>query len=303
MKSSSSTISGLDIQKEYISVAQYSAIENSVPLVAIQPLNSIQSDSDIFESAGLGLKELKGKFKFTNRDLVCSLPSEYAILKRITVDADEPDLEECIEWELSQQVIGSIDEYSFDFQPLSSTDPDSKEYLVAAYRNENVHRISSIIKNLKLNVVVVDLDLFALINVFEINYREKASAPTVILHGESEKSKLILTQNGMPVDFENFEYAYGIDVNGYTDTVLDRYERFLAFNKNTVREGPVEVYLTGSIFSNQDYAEALVSKLGTAEMLDPFRKIICRIGASEEQLKTYASQLSVAVGLALRGKD
>jgi Tfp pilus assembly PilM family ATPase len=293
----SGKISGLDIQKEYISIAQYSPEENCVDLVAIQPL-PIEKSVDFLQSASDGLKELKGKFKFSKPDVVCSLPSENAIIKHLTVDSNESEPAESIEWELSQQVIGSIEEYSFDFQPVSS---NSEEYLAVAYRTKSIDALSSVIKNLKLNPLIIDLDVFALINVFEANYREKISQPAVLIHAEPEKSRLVLTMNGMFIDYETIEYPYGIEADSYAGFIYEEYMKLLALNNGKFPASSEGLYFTGSLFTQPEYSEAVIRRFGMGEELYPFRKIDSRIGVEEAQLKTYASQLAIAVGLALRG--
>jgi len=293
----SGKISGLDIQKEYISIAQYSPEENSVDLVAIQPI-STEKSTDFLKNASDGLKELKGKFKFTKPDVVCSLPSENAIIKHFTIDSKASEPSEDIEWELSQQVIGSIEEYSFDFQPVSL---NSEEYLAVAYRTKNVDAFSSMIKNLKLNPLIIDLDIFALINVFEANYREAISQPAVLIHAESEKSRLVLTVDGRFIDYETSEYAYGTEPDSYAGLIYEEYRRLLGFNSGKIQAGSEGIYFTGSLFTQPEYGDAVVRRFGKGEELYPFRKVDSRIGVNEAQLKTYASQLAIAVGLALRG--
>ena len=293
----SGKISGLDIQKEYISVAQYSPEENCVDLVAIQPL-STEKSVDFLQGASDGLKELKGKFKFSKPDVICSLQSENAIIKRLKIDSNESEPAESIEWELSQQVIGSIEEYSFDFQSVSS---NSDEYLAVAYRTQSIDALSSMIKSLRLNPLIIDLDVFALVNVFEANYREKISQPAVLIHAEPEKSRLVLTTNGMFIDSETFDYTYGTEADSYAGVIYEEYMKLMAFNSGKFQAGSEGLYFTGSLFTQPEYCEAVIRRFGKGEELYPFRKIDSRIGVDEAQLKTYASQLAIAVGLALRG--
>jgi Tfp pilus assembly PilM family ATPase len=301
MKNSSKTISGLDIQREYVSVAQYSHDENAVLLVAIQPV-SIIAGRDLGEQISDDLKELRGKFKFTNPDIVCSIPSEYAVVKHIKIDNEDETPQDALEWELSQQVIGSIDEYVFDFQETGVVTDTQKSFLAVAYRKDTVHSISSTIKKIRLNPIVVDLDIFALINVFEANYPEKIEFPAVIIHSENDKTKQILTRNGEFIDYECFEHETGsLDPLSFAEKNRSELDKLLSLNYSVLENNPVGIFFTGSMYSQQQYCDVIIDKLGNGELLDPFRKIGCRVGVGEEQLKTYKSQLAVAVGLAYRG--
>jgi Tfp pilus assembly PilM family ATPase len=304
MGARSNNISGLDFQKDYISIAQFIPDEQSVTLVAIQPIEN-GADGELWDKVARELKGLKGKFKFTSPDVVCSLPSEYAIVKRMAIDSDEQEPSDVIEWELSQQIIGSMDDYIFDFQEAGQSKEDGLvEYLVVAYRNQVVQKITSIARNCKLNPLVVDLDICALINVFEANYRERLSAPAIIVHAENGLSKLILAQNSNLLDFATFAYdAALIEGDLYADRLQGEIGRFLSVNGTFVSGDPIGVYLSGSFFSQSAFLETVVNTVPNSELLYPFRKLDCRIGVDEEQLKKYAAQLSVAVGLALRGND
>ncbi len=302
MKNSSRPISGLDIQREYISVAQYSQEDNAVELVAIHPVSLING-SDLGEQLGDELKELKSKFKFTSPDIVCSIPSEHAIVKYLTVDTTDINPLDSLEWELSQQIIGSIKDYVFDFQEYDTRPDDTRHYLAVAYRKDTVQSISSALKRVRLNPLIVDLDVFALINVLEVNYPERIELPSVIIHSENNKTKLILTKKGVYIDYECIEYENGLpDPDNLADLSKSEIDKLLSLN-NQVIDNNISIFCTGSLFGQSSYNDAIVNGLGSVELLNPFRKIECRVGVNEDKLKTYISQLAVAVGLAYRGNN
>ena len=303
MKTPSRFISGLDIQKNYLSVAQYSPVENAVLLLAIQPLMSDENRIVPWERASDDLKELKSRFKFYSADIICSVPSEYAIVKYIGVEKQETDIEDFIEWELSQQLIGPLEDYFYDYQESSFRGADGlREYLAVAYRNEIVTGYSSMLKAVKLNPLVVDLDVFALINVFEANYSEFIGKPTVLVHGEGEKTKLVFTHDGHYLDSDYFEYGYGtFDPQMYAERIYSEISRFCALNGCS--EKSVATFLTGSLFSQMEYVDSMKGLIVGSEILHPFRKVGCRVGVDDEKLMSYLPQLSIAVGLALRGND
>jgi Tfp pilus assembly PilM family ATPase len=301
MKNTSKTISGLDIQREYMSVAQYSRDENAVLLVAIQPV-SIIPGGDLGEQIADDLKELRNKFKFTSPDIVCALPSEYASVKHLQIDNDDTNPEESLKWELGQQLVSNIDDYLFDFQENMQKTPNLKDYLAVAYRQDTIAGISNVLRKVKLNPVVIDLDIFALVNVFEANYKEKLEFPSVIIHSESDKTKLILCRNGEFIDFECFIHDANIsDPYSFAERTRVELDKLLSINYSVLEDNPVGIYLTGSMYAHDQHSEVLISKLGNGEILDPFKNIGCRIGVDQNQLQAVKSQLAVAVGLAYRG--
>lgn len=304
MKASRKYLSGLDIQSDYMSIAQYSPQENAVLSVAIQPFTA-DNGGDSWECAGQELKKLKNKFKFYSPEVACSLPTEYAIIKHIQLESEETEVNELIEWELAQQIIGSIDEYSFDFQEcVAEGNGAYKNYLTVAFRHSLVERFSTLLKANKLHPQVIDLDAFAIINTFEANYRERIYTPAVIVHGESEKTKMILTRNGNYIDMECFNYTYeSLNADSYSLQLQSEINRFLALNHRIDVQPRVSLYFTGSLFTQMEFRDAVCAKMGSGELLYPFRKVGCRIAIDSDQLMTYAPQLSVAVGLALRGNE
>ncbi len=302
MKNTTKTISGLDIQSEYMSVAQYSPEENAVLLVAIQPA-SINPGTDLGEQITDDLKELRSKFKFTSADIVCALPSEYAAVKHLQIDIDDTTPEETLKWELGQNLVSNIDEYVFDFQENRQKAPKLKDFLAVAYRQETVAGISNALRKVKLNPVVIDLDIFGLVNVFEANYQDKLEFPSVIIHSESDKTKIILCKNGEFVDFECFIHDTNIsDPYSFSERARIELDKLLSINYSILEGNPVGIYLTGSMYAHEQHSEVLISKLGNGELLDPFRNVGCRIGVDENQLQAVKTQLAVAVGLAYRGK-
>lgn len=302
MKIRTRSIGGLDIQKEYISIAQYKPDEHAVALVAIQPIQ-IGDSADMWSVIQQQMKELRSKFKFASSDVVCSLPSDSAVVKRIQLDEDENDVEGTLTWELSQNIIGSIDEYSFDFQETGlSPESRSKDYLAVAYRNQVVNQLTSVTKGVKLNPVVIDLDIFALINVFEANYKELLSTPTLIIHGENDCTKVVLTQQGNFLDYTSFNnIGAGMDPAAFAERLQEEIAVFLT-GKNMLGQ-EMQYYAAGALFADPLFVNATAQQLGHLEILFPFRKVGCHIGVEEERLRSYASQLAVAVGLALRGND
>ncbi|NLD98819.1 MAG: pilus assembly protein PilM [Fibrobacter sp.] len=303
MKTAPRFISGIDIQSDYISIAQYSPDENAVLSVAIQPVTG--TAKGLWENAGHEFKRLKQAFKFHSPDVVCSVPMEYAILKHIEAETAVADPEELIEWELSQQIIGSIEEYSYDYQECSLKNSENcKDFLAVAYRNETIRNLTAMLKGYKLNPGIVDLDVFALINVFEINYPEYKSVPSIIIHGEADKTKIIFTLEGMYLDGGCIEHSKSIETPmQYSGIVNTEINRILSFNNAFTGQPGIGLFFTGSLLSQQDFADAVAAIYGCGQLLSPFRKIECRVGGQGDKMREHASKLAVAVGLALRGNE
>ncbi|MFP4162909.1 MAG: type IV pilus biogenesis protein PilM [Chitinispirillaceae bacterium] len=304
MKMSAST-NGLDIQKNYISIAQYAPLDSSVLQVAIQPLSVDEFEGGFWESVAEELKNIKKIFRFGTSDVVCSLLSEQAVIKTLQVESDELEPQDVLNWELGQHLVGSADEYAFDFQEIASGFGDEyRRYLAAAVRMEAVAKLRKTVKSVKLNPLVIDLDLFALVNAFEANYPERLSETAVLVHGEDDCTRLVLTTNGTFIDYSVFDFnADEQDETFFCEKLRQESDRLVSVNADVLEDGNVTTFFAGSLFSNQQFSSSIVDSISQSELLNPFRKITCSIGVDDEQLKTYSSQLAVSVGLALRGDE
>jgi Tfp pilus assembly PilM family ATPase len=296
------TITGIAIGPRAICCAQCYPESNLIGNISIQPFSA--TSNDFWASVTSAVKELVNnpEVKLNGEQVVSALPGEFAILKKVSVDADETDLEETIDWEFSQHIIGSREEYVYDYQPLAvAAGADLRRYLVVGYRQASVSRLNKILTAQKLNPIVVDLDVFALINVFELNYKERLADPALIVFTEEDKTKLILTQNGEFVDIEVVSHeAEGLEPDAYLEQISKGIEAVHLGNQGS---DAAAVFLTGSTFSDDVFTSAILAKIPGSEVLYPFRSISCSAGMKEDDLRHYSPQLAIAVGLAMRGND
>lgn len=302
MKKNTKFINSIDIQKEYLSIVQYSPQDNAVVLMAIQPMAAGGVDT-IWSRTSSALLELKTKYKFSSSEVICSVPAELAFIKRLTIDETIAKSPELLEWELSQHLLGSMEEYAIDFQNDGIFQSQTcDEYLAVAYRKENLDHLLSALKVLKLKPLVIDLDMFAVVNVFEANYKDRVSEPAMLVHSEGGRTKILLTQDGYFIDTHIFESENEqTDPGMFAERFVGELNSFLQYNSSRLTQS-VSLYFTGSLFADQDFFNAVILKTGYGELLNPFREIGCRVGTESDQM-TYAPQLAVAVGLALRGYE
>ena len=294
MKSRSDTVNGLDIGSAYICWARGMQRDRLIANVGIQPLST--AHPDWLSNVKDGLAELVAAVKPGREDAVVSLPAEFALLKKIRMDAAEPDHDAVIEWELSQQVAGSIDEYSWD-KESTGEEGSYSNYLVAGYRTKMVERLQSICKSSKVSIAAVDIDLFALVNVFEMNYAERLDEPAALVLIDLQRTKIALVRKGTLVDTEFFEHSPDMSaVNTYAAALSRAVGRLTEFN--ALAAAP-PVFLAGCGLMQEGLAVSLIDALPGSDVLYPFRTVTCNVAMTDEELRTYSPQLAVAVGLAL----
>jgi Tfp pilus assembly PilM family ATPase len=303
MKSTTASVCGLDLQRDYFSIVQYSKEEGAVTLLSIVSPFTEETDGDGWKTWKNELKKNRGRLLSYSPSVACSMPSEYAVIKRIAVDADEQNIDETIRWELGQQIVGSLDEYVFDYEEIpGAPEAATRKYLVVAYRRELVNKMAGIVRGVKMDPRVVDLDIFGLMNAFEANYKDKKDRPSLLIHSELETTKFVLTQNGGFRDYHCFEHKTGaIDAAGFAVVLSAEIDRFLAGTGKV--DGSIGIYVSGSYFQQSASRNAFFEKVPGAEALNPFREIKCQMAIEEERFLEYSMQLAVAVGLALRGSE
>jgi Tfp pilus assembly PilM family ATPase len=164
--------------------------------------------------------------------------------------------------------------------------------------------MTKLLKSKKLNPIIIDLDIFALINVYEMNYDDKLTIPALIIFSDVLKTKLILTVNGNFVDIEIFDHTEEMQsIEQFISVLNVTIKKVLANNTGFGDRGSIQCYLTGSYFSKPETVDAALGKLKNCEVLFPFRKITCSAGMDDEKLREFSPQLAVSVGLALRDID
>jgi Tfp pilus assembly PilM family ATPase len=302
MQTDRTSFCGLDLQKDYFSIVQYSTDERAVDNLSIQPFAD-RKGIDQWKTWRNEIKQSRGRLRFFSPAVICGMPSQYAVVKLVPIDSDEQRVDEAVAWELGQQIGGPLEEYSFDFQEAEAGRRDEERTVLAvAYRRELVRRMADIVRGIRMRPQVVDLDIFGLVNVFSANYRERMADTSLIVHSEPAMTKFVLTRNGGFGNYHCFEHDNAsVDPAGFASMLSAGIDRFLGASKENGRRPGI--YITGSYFQQDICGEAFREKVPGAELLDPFRNIDCQVKIEEQQLQKYSTQLAVAIGLALRGAE
>jgi len=296
-------VSGIEISREHISIAQYSPSERTVvnASLVLRPFDDEETSADNILSLKTKLKKLLSDMNAGGQDAYISLPSNLAIVKKLTIDKSDDNVRQAIEWELSQQIIGSMDEYVFDYEALAGSSDGLAQYIAVAYKNKTLQEYVALVKSARQRPCVVDIDSFALVNVFEANYPEATSSPAVIVHGSDDSTNVILTQNRTFIDCESVDHrAYKSSGASYAAFIRD----LIAQNFVSLGDAAVscQVFVTGALFSHLDFTETVLSGLGQAQVLDPFAKISSSFKIPEKDMQKCIPHLAVCVGLALRAE-
>jgi len=339
-------IIGIDVGADSVKLIQLKEVKGNYQLLnmGIAPLppeaivdNAIMDSGAVVDALGSLVESLKIK----TRNVASSVSGHSVIIRKIIMSImTEEELESSIQWEAEQYIPFELSEVNIDFQILGpdAKDPSQMHVLLVAAKKEFVNDYVNVFKEAKLTPLVLDIDSFALQNVYEVNYETgdneivalidmgKRSLNVNILKGkESIFTRDIQTggqifneeiQKRLGLNSEDAERAKcgesisGVDPSNLhsvlvdvSETLSQEVQRSLDFFTATSADEKVhKMYITGGISKIPQIKEALIDRFDiSVEMLDPFRQIIVdEKNFDPEYVRSVGPLFSVAIGLAMR---
>jgi len=298
-------------------------------------------DNAIMDSTSVvdAVSELISESKLKVKNVATSISGHSVIIRKISLPTmPEDELEKSIQYEAEQYIPFEINEVFLDFQIIGPDpdDPSQMKVLLVAAKKDFVNDYLAVFREAGLNPVVVDVDGFAVQNMFEANYgladedvfalvNMGASAINIniIKGGESVFTRDIQTggntvndelQKRLGLNEEDAERAKlgllpdGVNVNTVREIVSDaaaniaqEVQRSLDFFSATSADERVQkVFLAGGVSRMAAVSESLNARLGIpVEVVDPFKGIVAST-KDADRLEGIAPTLSVALGLAMR---
>ncbi len=177
---------GLDIGTSSLKLAQLKKNAKGYELVkaGLKPLpqgsiseDEISDKQTVIES----IKQFMQEQKISTKNVATSVSGRSVIIKRIKLPSmSEEELMESIFFEAEQYIPFDISDVNLDFQIMQNAQQKSEgemDVLMVAVKKERIQDIVSIITKAGLNPSVIDIDVFALENQYEINNPREAGTP------------------------------------------------------------------------------------------------------------------------------
>jgi type IV pilus assembly protein PilM len=345
--SSKKDLIGIDVGSSSVKLVKLRESRGNYQLqnVGILPLaaetivdNTIMDSSAIVEAisnlvVGMGVK---------GKRVATSVSGHSVIIRKILLSLmTEEELEASIQWEAEQYIPFDLSEVNIDFQILGpdAKDPSQMNVMLVAAKKEYVDDFVSVFMEAGLEPVVMDIDCFAVENVFDVNYGfvedevvalvdMGASAASVnVLKGDISLFTRDIQAGGNLIREElqkrlglSSEHAENAKLGARTvddvdpenidevmtdavENLVQEIQRSLDFFAATSGDDKIaKIYLTGGVAKSQQVCETLEKNLGIpAEVIDPFRNVSVNEKEFDlEYLKAISPMLSVATGLAMR---
>ena len=141
------------------------------------------------------IRQLYKTYNVKEHNVAISIGGYSVIVKKINVqNMTEEQLQETIHFEAEQYIPFDINDVNLDFQILGENEqnPNQMSVLLVAAKKEMINDYINLTQMAGLNPCIIDVDAFALQNVFEANYDVGADNIALIDIGASKTSLNIL---------------------------------------------------------------------------------------------------------------
>ena len=278
--------------------------------------------------------------KIKTKNVATAVSGHSVIVKKLALQPmTEEDLEGAIQMEAAQHIPFDIGEVNLDYQVLESpADSPTMDVLLVAVKKDKILNYTNVVTLAGKTPTIVDIDAFALQNVYEYNYDPPGDLTVALLNLGASVMNINIVRGRVPL----FTRDVSVGGNQYTDTlqkeldlgfeeaetlktgvtlpgisdearlpvlksvseiiVLEIQRTFDFFRATATGEHIRKIYVAGGSARVYGLTELLQAELGLpVEQLDPFHRIkFDASGAMGETVSSNPPRLAVAVGLALR---
>jgi type IV pilus assembly protein PilM len=276
--------------------------------------------------------------RIETRDAVIGVSGGSVIAKRVKLPKmSQAELEESIRWEAEQHIPFDTDDVNLDFQIVDKGGQEIEVMLVAVKKGR-VESYVEVAEAAGLKVVVVDADVFALENQFEVNYPELKGEVVALVNVGAEVTNTNIIQRGNCVYARDILFggrqivgalgrrlgidpaqaepllrdpdaggSFGSEVENVSDSVTQELgteiQRTLDYFGTTGEHERIsQILLGGGCALLPGLRERLTAQWGIeVGIVDPFRNVETEVEHFPgDEIKALGPRLAVAMGLAMR---
>ncbi|MBI3398056.1 MAG: type IV pilus assembly protein PilM [Deltaproteobacteria bacterium] len=214
---------GLDIGSNSIKIIQLAPTKKGWKMIKIGmsqlPPEAIV-DGSIIDSMTVinSVKDLIGQQEIKIKNTVSALTGHSVIIKKVNLPVmTEAELAESIQWEAEQYIPFPITDVNIDFQILGA-DTEGRgqmEVMLVAVKKDVINDYINVIKEAGLVPVIVDVDSFALENMFEMNYSIAPNENIAMINIGATIASINVLRNGITI----FTRAIPLGGNQFTEEI------------------------------------------------------------------------------------
>jgi type IV pilus assembly protein PilM len=330
----SSSIKMLEIRGRSGQLRLTNAASLPTPASAIQ--NNMISDPAVVAEAIRALTESHG---MRTRRVITAVPGPAVIIKRVTLPAQNPrELENTILFEAGNFIPEDLENVNLDYQITDYLDDGKRmEVLLVAAKKDIVASYSETIRAAGLTPAIIDVDYFALENMFETNYEPAPDRAIALVNIGARYSSINILKGGrstftgdVPVGGRDvtealmrdlnvsLEEADGLKAGGASDKVpaeqaaavsaaaaaalIEEIHHALSFFWTAATDETIDaLYLSGGGARMPGLAQQLSERVqAPVEIANPFAHVSLDRPVDTPQLRHEAPEYAVSMGLATR---
>lgn len=332
---------GLDIGSGYVKlvVIDHSKAEPEITRVETSPLvPDAIVDGEIMDPVVVSetVKTITQDAGLKRANVVAAVGGHDVIIKKIEMDrADEADARLLIRWEAEQHVPFDMESVQLDFQILDPEgDSEQMSVLLVAAKRDVIENKLAMLSDAGVDASIIDVDAFALHNVFEQSYPDLLGGLVALINVGNESTNVNLMEDGVPVLVRDIPFGTrslrealqrerglsaedadaviqgrsdSIDFRSFVAERIDELalgiERAAAFVTAAAGElGIGRLFLSGGGARMPGIAEALGTRLSVrTEIANPLLRVAVRPEVMQDvNIDELAPMLMLPVGLALR---
>ncbi len=272
------------------------------------------------------------------RKAITAVPGPAVMIKRVTLPSQTPqEIENTIMFEAGNFIPEELDNVNLDYQVTDRRD-DAKqmEVLLVAAKKDIVASYAETLRSAGLQPVVVDVDYFALDNMYELNYDPVPDQVVALVNIGARYSSINILKGGrstftgdvpvggrditealtrdLGVSAEEAEHLKGgdpgkIDPEQLTmalgpavDALIEEIHYALSFFWTAATDERIDIlYLSGGAARTPELAQRLAERAeAPVELADPLAHVALASSVDAVALRRRASEFAVAMGLAMR---
>jgi type IV pilus assembly protein PilM len=340
----SNNVIGLDIGTNSIKLLEIEESKGGYRLknfgITPLPKDAIVNGSVVNHDAVVSaIQHMISNLKIKVKDVVASISGHPVIIKKITMPlATDEELEESIKFEAEQYIPFDLEEVNIDYEVLSTEEEkaDQMNVMLVAAKKVMISDYSKVLTDAGLNPVILDIDVFALENAFEVNYPTEDDQNTALIDVGASTININVVKGGLSAFTrdvflggnqitEDIQKQFGIsfdeaetlktsgDINKddfggkdivkkVCDTIGMEIQKSLDFYSSTTYEQVNKIYLSGGCAKIPFLKEIIEEKANIAtEVIDCVRTIKYDENVFDpDYIKDIGPIASIGIGLALR---
>jgi type IV pilus assembly protein PilM len=307
------------------------------------PPSAIQNNM-VYETTAVAevMRALKESHGMRAQKVITAVPGPAVIIKRVTLPAQsERELENTILFEAGNFIPEDLENVNLDYQITDYLDDGKRmEVLLVAAKKDIVASYTEAVRTAGLLPVIIDVDYFALENMFEVNYEPAPDRVIALVNIGARYSSINILKGGrstftgdVPVGGRDITEALMRDLNvgaeeaeavmagAATQTVpadqaaavsgsaaaglIEEIHHALSFFWTAATDETIDaVYLSGGMARMPGLAQQLSERVqAPVEIANPFAHIAIDPEIDTAELRQQAPEFAVAMGLGVRRPD